>query len=421
MSKTRILPTMIVALIGAIVGSFSMMLFASTHFAGVAGPGNTPPIVNAAPLSGGSDQDRIISAVRRVAPSVVALNVSVNGQQVVPIDPMAQFFGGNGGQRIQQYKGHASGSGFVYSRTGDSGLIVTNAHVVRPPNGASISSLQVVFQNGDRVPAKVFAENIGADLALVKVENYTKIPPAIEIADSSKVQSGQWAIAIGEPFELKESVSLGVVSGFNRDETIGSDAGGAPIEFKGLLQTSAPINPGNSGGPLIDVEGRLIGVNQSTANPQAGAQGIGFAIPADTVRQQIASLEKNPGTHQGTNVGFIGAQLQTVTPDIGVQLNYQGKGVAVRSVMNGSPANAAGLEPGDVIQRVNGTDVTTNDQVVKAIRATKVGGYVNLGVWSAGLKKMVNVKVEERPADIGANIPQQQEQQQQQQADPNNP
>ncbi len=412
----RILPTMIVALIGAIIGSFSMMLFASTHFAGVAGPGNTPPLVSAAPLSGGSDQDRIVSAVKRVAPSVVALNVQVNGQQMIPLDPVQQFFGQGGPQRVQEYKGHASGSGFVFSRSGDSGLIVTNAHVVRPPNGARVTSLQVVFQNGDRVPAKVFAENIGADLALVKVENYSKIPPPVEIADSSHVQSGQWAIAIGEPFELKESVSLGVVSGFNRDETIGSDSGGAPIEFKGLLQTSAPINPGNSGGPLIDVEGRLIGVNQSTANPQAGAQGIGFAIPADVVRQQVASLEKDPGTHQGTNVGFIGAVLQTVTPDIGVQLNYQGKGVAVASVQGGSPAASAGLEPGDVIQRVNGNDVTTNDEVVKAIRATKIGNYVNLGVWSAGLKKMVNVKVEERPADIGALTPTDPSQQ-----DPNDP
>jgi serine protease Do len=416
MSKMRILPTMIVALIGAIIGSFSMMLFASTHFAGVAGPGNTPPLVSAAPLSGGSDQDRIVSAVKRVAPSVVALNVQVNGQQMIPLDPVQQFFGQGGPQRVQEYKGHASGSGFVFSRSGDSGLIVTNAHVVRPPNGARVTSLQVVFQNGDRVPAKVFAENIGADLALVKVENYSKIPPPVEIADSSHVQSGQWAIAIGEPFELKESVSLGVVSGFNRDETIGSDSGGAPIEFKGLLQTSAPINPGNSGGPLIDVEGRLIGVNQSTANPQAGAQGIGFAIPADVVRQQVASLEKDPGTHQGTNVGFIGAVLQTVTPDIGVQLNYQGKGVAVASVQGGSPAASAGLEPGDVIQRVNGNDVTTNDEVVKAIRATKIGNYVNLGVWSAGLKKMVNVKVEERPADIGALTPTDPSQQ-----DPNDP
>ncbi len=418
MQKFRILPTLIVGLIGAIVGSFSMMLFASTHFAGVAGPGNTPPTLSAAPLYGGSDQDRIVSAVKRVAPSVVALNVTVNGQQVVPADPFSQFFGGGPQMpgRVEHYRARASGSGFVYSRSGDEALIVTNAHVVRPPNGGNVSGIQVVFQNGQRAPGHVYSENIGADLALVKVEGVKDLPPPIEIADSSKLQAGQWAIAIGEPFELKESVSLGVVSGFNRDETIGSDGGGGEINFKGLLQTSAPINPGNSGGPLIDVDGRLIGVNQSTANPQAGAQGIGFAIPANTVKEQIALLEKNPGVHQGTNTGFIGAALETVTPQVGVQINYQGKGVAILQVVQGGPADQAGLQPGDVIQKVNGEDVTTNEQAVKAIRATKPGQTISMQVWSAGVKKLVNVKVQERPADVGEVAPQQPQDQ-----DPSNP
>jgi S1-C subfamily serine protease len=422
MQNLRILPTLIVGLVGAIVGSFSMMLFASTHFAGVSGPGNTPPAVSAAPLSGGSDQDRIVSAVKRVAPSVVALNVTVNGQQVIPVDPFSQMFGG--GQqmpgRVEKFRARASGSGFVYSRTGDSALIVTNAHVVKPPSGGTVSGIQVVFQNGQHVAGHVYGENIGADLALVKVEGVKDLPPPIEIADSSRLQAGQWAIAIGEPFELKESVSLGVVSGFNRDETIGSEEGGGSIDFKGLLQTSAPINPGNSGGPLIDVDGRLIGVNQSTANPQAGAQGIGFAIPANTVKDQIALLEKNPGVHQGTNTGFIGAALETVTPQVGVQINYQGKGVAIAEVVQGGPADQAGLQPGDVIQKVNGQDVTTNDEVVKAIRATKPGSTISMQVWSAGVKKLVNVKVQERPADVGDLTPQQQQPGLGQQ-DPNNP
>jgi S1-C subfamily serine protease len=408
MQNLRVLPTLIVGLAGAVIGSFSMMLYASTHFAGVAGPGNTPPSVNAAPMiTAGDDQSRIVSAVKRVAPSVVAINVTVNGQQVVPLDPFMQFFGQQGPERVQRFRARASGSGFVYSRTGDGGMIVTNAHVVRPPNGSSVSSIQVVFQNGDRVPGHVYASNIGADLALVKVDNYAKVPPPVEIADSSKLEAGQWAIAIGEPFELKQSVSLGVVSGFNRDETIGNDTGGSEIDFKGLLQTSAPINPGNSGGPLIDVEGRVIGVNQSTANPQAGAQGIGFAIPANTVRDQVALLEKDPGVHQGTNTGFIGAALETVTPDLGVQLNYKGKGVAVAQVVSGGPADQAGMQPGDVIQKVNGQDVTTNDEVVKAIKATKPGETINMEVWSAGIKKLVTIKVQERPADVGQTLPQQ--------------
>jgi S1-C subfamily serine protease len=424
MQKLRVLPTLIVGLIGAIVGSFSMMLYASTHFAGVAGPGGTPPSVYAAPLGGSSadDQNHIVSAVKRVAPSVVALNVTVNGQQMVPLDPFMQFFGQQSPGRVQRFQARASGSGFVYSRTDSGGLIVTNAHVVRPPTGGTVSAIQVVFQNGDRVTGHVYASNIGADLALVKVDNYTKVPPPVEIADSSKLEAGQFAIAIGEPFELKQSVSLGVVSGFNRDETIGQDGGGGEINFKGLLQTSAPINPGNSGGPLIDIEGRVIGVNQSTANPQAGAQGIGFAIPANTVRDTVAELEKNPGIHQGTNAGFIGAALETVNPNLEVQLNYKGKGVAVAQVQSGSPADEAGIQPGDVIQKVNGEDVTTNDEVVKAIRGTKPGSTITLEIWSAGVKKLVTVRVTERPAAVGDSVPQQDPDQGQQQGqDPNSP
>jgi S1-C subfamily serine protease len=401
--KNRILPTLIVALAGAVIGSFSMMLYASTHFAGVAGPGNTPPVLSAAPLAGTSDQERIVSAVKRVAPSVVALNVTVNGQQIVPPDPFAQVFGGSTSPRVRRYHAQASGSGFVISRDG---LIVTNAHVVHPPNGSNISKIEVVFQNNDRVPGHVYAMNIGADIALVKVDDYKKLPPPVEIGDSSKLQAGQWAIAIGEPWSLQQSVALGVVSGFNRDEIIGTDNGTAQ-EFKGLLQISTPINPGNSGGPLIDVDGRLIGVNQSTANVQAGAQGIGFAIPSNTVREQVAMLEKNPGTHQGTNVGYIGAALATVTADLRVQLNYQGNGVAIMQVVPGTPADNAGLQPGDVILKVNGKDVAKDADAVAAIKATRPGQSIALQIWSAGVRKLVEVKVAERPPDTL--VPQQQQ------------
>jgi serine protease Do len=319
------------------------------------------------------------------------------------MDPFSQMFGQQGPQRVQQFRARASGSGFVFSRSGSSGLIVTNAHVVNPPRGTgTVSRIDIVFANGDRVPGHVYAANVGADLALVKVDNYSKIPPPVEIADSDKLQQGQWAIAIGEPFELQKTVTVGVVSGFNRTETIGNGEG-STMEFKGLLQTSAPINPGNSGGPLIDIDGRLIGVNQSTANPQAGAQGIGFAIPSNSVRRQVATLQTHPGMHQGTNMGFIGAGLVTVTPDIATQLSYSGKGVAVQQVVTGSAADQAGLQPGDVIQRANGQDVTSADQLTKIIQGTKPGSTMNFQVWSSGVKRLVNVKVQERPADIGVN------------------
>ena len=386
----------IVGLIGAIIGSFSMMLFASTHFANVAGPGNTPPLVNAAPLlSGASDQDRIVSAVKRVEPSVVAITVVVNGQQYVPVDPFSQLFGGPNITRPQRFRSRVSGSGFVYSRDG---LIITNAHVVTGGFAGQPSKIDVLFANGDHVTAHLLSANVGVDLALVKVDGYAKLPPPLTLADSDKLQAGQWAIAIGEPLELKQTVTVGVVSGFHRDEVAGGD-GGAPQQFKGLLQTSAPINQGNSGGPLVDINGDVIGVNQLTASPQM-AQGIGFAIPSNSVRAVAAQLAQSRGITQGTHQGYIGVGLQPLTDGARSQLGYKsGNGVVVAQVVTGSPADQAGLEPGDVITGANGKAVTSPNELTNVIKALPVGGTVNLQVWSAGSKKLVSVKTAERPAN----------------------
>jgi serine protease Do len=397
MVRSRFLGTAIVGLIGAIIGSFSMMLYASTHFAGVAGPGNTPPVVSAAPLDdGSSDQSRIISAVKRVTPSVVALNVTVNGQQFVPADPFSQFFGGPSTGQVRPFRARASGSGFVYSRDG---LIVTNAHVVQFGRNSNVK-IEAVFANGDKEPAHIYAANPAADLALVKVDNYAKLPPPVELGSSNQVQAGQWAIAIGEPFELQQSVAVGVVSGFNRTETAAPEGGSAARTFKGLLQTSAPINPGNSGGPLIDYTGRVIGVNQLTANPQAGAQGIGFAIPVDTVKQQVALLQAHPGQVNGPPTPYIGISMTTIDDNVRAQINYHGTGVAVQGVYQGGPADQAGLQPGDVIQKIDGKDVTSAQQVQDAVHAAKPGQTIRLDIWSAGMKKLAVVKVGTAPSDF---------------------
>ncbi|HEY4439476.1 MAG TPA: trypsin-like peptidase domain-containing protein [Candidatus Elarobacter sp.] len=397
MKSRSIFGTAVVGLIGAIIGSFSMMLFASTHFQGIAGPGNTPPAVNAAPLpvGGTTDQDRIVNAVRRVQPSVVALEVVVNGTQLVPTDPFSQMFGGGGPVVRQRVRERASGSGFVYSRDG---LILTNAHVV--PKG--VSSITVVFNNGDKVQGHLYASNPAVDLALVKVDNYAKLPPPVEFAEASKVSAGQWAIAIGEPLELQHSVAVGVVSGFNRDEPIQGEDQQVRL-FKGLLQTSAPINPGNSGGPLIDYDGRVIGVNQSTAAPSS-AQGIGFAIPSSTVITTAATLAKNPGktldaNGTGTGKAFLGVAVIAITDNVRTQLGgYRDQGgVAVSNVVSGTPADQAGLEPGDVIQTVDGKAVNTQQDFVNTISALKPGTKVTLRVWSQGVKKNVSATLAEQP------------------------
>jgi S1-C subfamily serine protease len=215
----------IAGLAGAVIGSTSMMMFSAAYTGHGAAQNGTPAMASAAEMlpDATSDQQRIVDAVKLVRPSVVSLLVTVNGTRTVAPDPFSQFFGGlNGPPQPQQFKERASGSGFVYN---NSGLILTNAHVV--PHGTT--SVTVVFENGDHVPGKVFSSDPGADLALVKVDNYAKLPPPVQFEDSSRLNAGQWAIAIGEPFELKQSVALGVVSGFDRDEPIQGDNGEAHL------------------------------------------------------------------------------------------------------------------------------------------------------------------------------------------------
>jgi serine protease Do len=395
--KNRVFPTLIVGLVGAVIGSFLMMLYASSHFGGATGPDRTPPAIAAVPLSGVSDQDRIVSAVKRTKSSVVAITEEVNGQQVIPADPFFQQFfgGGQGGPGIvQPYHGEASGSGFVIDDRGD---IVTNAHVLQPPTGGRVTKLTVVFANGDREPAHVIAYNLAADVGILRVDNYSKLPPPLELADSSRLEQGQWAIAIGEPLQLQQTVTVGVVSAFDRSEPIPTE-NGSEIDFKGLLQTSAPINPGNSGGPLIDIDGQVIGMNQSTVK-SAYAQGIGFAIPSNTVRTVVAALEKNPGAHQGTDTGFLGIYMADLSAGVKNQIGYNGGGgVAVQQVFSGSPADQAGIQPGDVILQADGKDFNSIKDLHDYIASKKPGDTIRLNVWSRGVKKFVAIKLSETPA-----------------------
>ncbi|MBV9232598.1 MAG: trypsin-like peptidase domain-containing protein [Candidatus Eremiobacteraeota bacterium] len=409
--NSRVLPTLIIGLVGAVIGSFLMMLYATSHFGGITGPNRTPPAAAAVPLSGVSDQDRIVNAVRRTKSAVVAITEQVNGQEVIPADPFfQQFFGGQGPGIVQPYRGEASGSGFVID---SQGTIVTNAHVVQPPNGARVTKLTVVFANGDHVPAHVVAYNVAADVGLLRVDHYGKLPPPLELADSSKLQQGQWAIAIGEPLQLQQTVTVGVVSAFNRPERIPTENGGE-IDFKGLLQTSAPINPGNSGGPLIDIDGQVIGMNQSTVK-SAYAQGIGFAIPSNTVRTAVAALERNPGAHQGTDTGFLGIYMANLTAGVKNQIGYNGdSGVAVQQVFSGSPADQAGIQPGDVIIKADGKTYGSVKALHDYISSKKPGDTIRLDVWSQGVKKLAAVKLSETPAEQPLSVQQQQQPQDEQ-------
>ena len=395
MVNKRILPTLIVGLIGAVVGSFLMMLYASSHFGGATARVRRRPAVAALPLNGVSDQDRIVSAVKRTKSSVVAIVEEINGQQYVPADPIQQFFGGQSGGVERQYKAQASGSGFVYDSQGD---IVTNAHVVQPQQGAQVTKMTVVFANGDHVPAHVIAANVGSRYCDHQGRSLRKTSAA---ARASRLRQARSRVSGRSPsanrWSCTQTVTVGVVSAFHRSEPIPTE-NGSVIDFKGLLQTSAPINPGNSGGPLIDLDGQVIGINQSTVR-SAYAQGIGFAIPSNTVSSVVADLLKHPGIHQGTDTGFLGIYMADITDGVRNQIGYTGQGgVAVQQVFSGSPADQASIQPGDVILKVDGKGFNTRQDLHNYISCKKPGDTIHIDLWSHGMKKLAVIKLGETPA-----------------------
>ena len=378
-----------------------MLLYASTHFANVAGPNNTAPALSATPLSAGrDDQARIIEAVKRVEPAVVSLLVTVNGTRLVPLDPFSQMFGGGPAFR-QPVQERTSGSGFVYTRNG---LIITNAHVV--PKGTS--QITVVFANGDRIPGHLFSSNPAIDLALVKVDGYDKMPAPIEFADSTKLEAGQWAIGIGEPFELKQSVSLGVVSGFNRDEPITDETGNVRL-FRELVAYFGADQPRQLGRPAHRhrwSRHRRQPVDRDAAGRRAGDR---VRDPREhRSRRTVAELERSLGKtlnadSTGTGVGYIGVQLQPLEKNVRAQISYPpsaGAGVVIVAIPRGGPASKVDLSPGDVIQKINGRDVKVADDVISVVKSTKIGSTVRLQVWSAGTTKLVECTVEEEPASL---------------------
>jgi putative serine protease PepD len=258
-----------------------------------------------------------------------------------------------------------SGTGFVVDADG---TIVTNAHVV-----ANATDVEVEFADDETARASVTGVDTSSDLAVLKVETNRPLK-ALELADSSKVRTGQLAVAIGSPFGLSQTATAGIVSGTGRHIQ-------APDGFQidSVIQTDAPINPGNSGGPLLDASGKVIGVNSQIASQSGGSVGIGFAVPSNTVRDVIPRLERGETIQRA----YLGVSTQAASG-----------GVSVASVSAGSPAQEAGLRVGDVITSVGGTEVSEPDDVAAAIQDRRPGESVAIELASGNT---VQVKLGVRP------------------------
>ncbi|MGI9862441.1 trypsin-like peptidase domain-containing protein [Moorella naiadis] len=326
----------------------------------------------------GLGPETIADIVEKTGPAVVRIDtVTETPAANTPFnDPFfRQFFGDqfNSGPQVQ----HALGSGFIIS---SDGYILTNQHVV---DGAK--QVKVTIVGFDKpLNAKVVGADSSLDLAVVKVDAGKPLP-YLTLGDANQVRVGDWAIAIGNPDGLDHTVTVGVIS-----------AKGRPIDvqnrhYENLLQTDASINPGNSGGPLLNLKGEVIGINTAV---NAGAQGIGFAIPSSTVQPVLKDLM----TKGKITRPWLGVALQQVTPDVADILGLQSQeGAIVAQVVNGSPAARAGLQKYDVILQMDGQPVKDPNDLVAKVQAMKVGQQVQLQVFRRGQTLNINIVLAEKP------------------------
>ena len=334
---------------------------------------------SAAPVPSPSDELLVspaIAVASAVGPSVV--NVSIEGTA-------PGLFGS------QSYS--AEGSGVIFS---SDGMIVTNNHVVTQESGGQelpAEKITVTLATGERLPATIIGRDPLVDLAVVKVESDTPLPAATFLADFSEVKIGEYAVAIGSPLGLENSVTLGIVSGVQRGLDMAQGAG--RFSLVDLIQTDAAISPGNSGGALVDVQGRVIGINVAYLPPgQTGAVSVGFAIPSDLVvdvAQQI--IDTGSVRH-----AYLGIRNTTVTEALQQQFGLsRSSGVLVAGTDPGTPAEAAGLKQGDIIVKFDGHDIQDDSDLFSVLRRLKPGDEVSITIDRNGTEQTVRLTLGERP------------------------
>ena len=332
-----------------------------------------------------------VSAVRRTPVVVVAHNVlpavvNIQSESVIrqrQTDPFFDPFGFFGG-RDRSYTAQSLGSGFVWS---SDGIIVTNNHVVE---GAS--KITVNFQDGSQHTAKLVGVDPDSDVAVLRIDGRNL--PTASIGISSDLMIGETVVAVGNPFGLSGTVTTGVVSALGR--SVPSKEEGRT--FTDFIQTDASINPGNSGGPLLNIEGKVIGINTAII---AQAQGIGFAIPVDRAKKVIQDILRFGQVHSA----WIGAVTATVTPEEAKRLGLRsGKGALVARVFGGSPAEAAGLKVGDVITAVGSQPVDSREAFSTYTATAAPGQSVPVTVVRGNLATHATVRAGDVPTNLGLRI-----------------
>ena len=325
--------------------------------------------------------------VEKVASSVVTVFTTQTvsrGLTTFPFgdDTLRQFFGGQSPQRQGKQTLQGLGSGVIVS---PDGYIITANHVV---SGAE----EIMVGLGTELrkyKAKKVGTDPGTDVALLKIEE--KNLPAITFADSEKARAGDIVLAIGNPFGLRQTVTMGIISAVGR-------GGMGIVDYENFIQTDAAINMGNSGGALVDTEGRLLGINTAIFSRSGGNQGVGFAIPSNLARDVMQSLREKGRVVRG----YIGALVQTLTPELAEAMKLKGQptGALVGDVTPKSPSEKAGMKTGDVVTAVNGKKISDARELRLMIGSMAPGTKVEIELNREGQNKTLNVELGEMPAGV---------------------
>ncbi len=340
-------------------------------------------------------------AVKQAKPAVVTVRVEASPEMAermpgLPFDDpqlkefFERFFGGMpeipglpGGQRPPEGERppqqQGLGSGFIID---ESGLVVTNNHVVQ-----AADTVTVVLENGDEHTAEIVGTDDKTDLAVLRIDAGEALP-TVPWGDSEKIDEGDWVVAIGNPFGFGGTVTAGIVSARGRNLQAGP--------YDDFIQFDAPINRGNSGGPLFDSHGNVVGVNTAIFSPSGGNVGVGFAIPANMAREVTAALIEEGHVERG----WLGVSIQPVTEEIAESLGVsEASGALVAGVMEGGPAEGAGLRAGDVIRSFAGTKVETLRDLTTAVADTEPGREVEVEVWRGGGSETLSVETGAMPTE----------------------
>lgn len=315
------------------------------------------------------EENAVISTVEKTSPSVVA--VGITQRLVNPFDPFS----------VPRSREQTIGTGFVIS---DKGVIVTNRHVVSDPT----AKYSIATKDGKKYEiTKIYRDPV-LDLALVQT-NATDIKP-LDLGDSSKLKVGQTVIAIGNALgRFDNTVTTGVVSGLGRSVTTGDPFTYETENLENLIQTDAAINPGNSGGPLLNSKAQVIGVNVAVTE---GAQNIGFAIPISEVKDLLNEFEQT-GT---ISRPYLGVRYRFITKDVAL-MNDVPQGAYIMEIVKGSPAEKAGLQIRDIVTKIDGQIVNSEDKISEVISKKKVGEKLNLEVYSEEKTKSLTAILEQSP------------------------